>query len=88
MAQHDNNDSIKDRETYDALRDQGASKEKAAHIANAAANDDQEPSRKGGQADPYEDWTVDALYERARELDIDGRSTMDKDALIGALRNH
>lgn len=46
------------------------------------------PSRKGGKANSYEDWTRDDLYERARELDISGRSDMDKDQLIDALRNH
>jgi hypothetical protein len=45
------------------------------------------PSRKGGKAPPYEDWTKDDLYVRAQELDIDGRSGMTKDELIEALRN-
>lgn len=35
---------------------------------------------------PYESWTKDDLYERAQELDIDGRSTMNKRQLIAALR--
>lgn len=81
------NPSIKDEDTYQALRDKGHSKEKAARIANAQANPDQEPSKKGGKASPYEDWTKDELYERAQELDIDGRSTMTKPELISALRN-
>ena len=80
--------SIKDDETYESLREDGASKEKAARIANAKANDDQHPSEKGGKQPPYEDWTKEELYDRAQELDIDGRSDMDKDALIDALRNH
>ena len=80
------NPSIKDEDTYQALRDKGHSKEKAARIANAQANPDQEPSKKGGKASPYEDWTKDELYERAQELDIDGRSTMTKPELIRALR--
>lgn len=80
--------SIKDDDTYEALREEGASKEKAARIANAQANDSQQPSRKGGKASPYEDWTKDELYDRAQELDISGRSDMNKDELISALRNH
>lgn len=80
--------SIKDEETYEALRDEGASKEKAARIANAKANPNQHPSRKGGKTPPYEEWTKDELYGRAQELDIDGRSKMSKDELIDALRNH
>jgi hypothetical protein len=35
---------------------------------------------------PYEEWTKAELYERAQELDIDGRSTMSKDELVAALR--
>lgn len=80
--------SIKDEDTYEALREDGASKEKAARIANAQASDDQSPSKKGGKASPYEEWTKDELYERAQELEIEGRSDMDKDALIKALRNN
>ena len=44
--------------------------------------------KRGGQSPPYEDWTKDDLYERAQEIDIDGRSDMSKDELIDALRNH
>lgn len=82
----DHGPSIKDDETFEALRDQGASKEKAARIANARANDDMEPSRKGGHQPPYEEWTKDDLYARAQELGIEGRSEMGKDELIAALR--
>lgn len=78
--------SIKDEETYDALRREGYGKSKAARIANAQANEDQSPSKKGGSQPPYEDWTKEELYERANELDIEGRSEMSKDELIGALR--
>ncbi|MDD9738588.1 MAG: Rho termination factor N-terminal domain-containing protein [Marinovum algicola] len=80
------NPSIKDEETYQSLRDDGHSKEKAARIANAQANDKQDPSKKGGQQPPYEDWTKAELYDRAQELEIDGRSDMTKDELIEALR--
>ena len=80
--------SIKDEETYEALREDGASKEKAARIANAQANDDMEPGEKGGKAPPYEEWTKDDLYERAQEIGIEGRSDMTKDELIEALRSH
>jgi hypothetical protein len=79
--------SIKDEETYDALRREGYGKSKAARIANAQANEDQSPSKKGGSQPPYEDWTKEELYERAKELDIEGRSEMSKDELIGALRD-
>ena len=81
--------SINNDEIYESLRADGASTEKAARIANAAAidHDDRAPSEKGGKAPPYEEWTRDALYDRAREIGIDGRSDMTKDDLIAALRN-
>lgn len=79
---------IKDPDTYHALRERGASKQKAARIANARANDRQAPFRKGGKTPPYEDWTVDELRRRARELGIAGRSGMRKADLIEALRAH
>lgn len=82
-------DPIKDRELYEALREDGASQEKAARIANAAAKTSRSKvGEKGGEAGSYEDWTVDELRKRAAELDIEGRSTMKKDELIEALRNH
>ena len=83
----DHDPSIKNDDTYEALRDKGYSKSKSARIANAQANPDQEPSRKGGKAPGYENWTVDELEDRARELDIEGRSKMNKDELIDALRD-
>lgn len=81
--------SVKDPELYESLRDDGASKEKAARIANAAADTSRsEVGRKGGSSPAYEDWTKDDLLDRARELDVRGRSSMTKSELIDALRNH
>jgi len=78
---------VKDRETYEALRDGGASKEKAARIANARADPRQSPSRRGGRFGRYEERTKDELYQRAQEIGIDGRSRMSKSDLISALRS-
>lgn len=81
--------SVKDPGLYEELRDDGASKEKAARIANAAANTSRSAvARKGGKAGDYDDWTKARLMERARELEIDGRSSMNKAQLVDALRNH
>lgn len=81
--------SVKDDELYEELREDGDSKEKAARIANAAAASSRsDVGRRGGEAGSYDDWTVDELRDRARELDIEGRSSMDKEGLIEALRNH
>ena len=81
--------SVKDDELYEKLREQGNSKEKSARIANAAANTSRsEVGHRGGSSPAYEDWTVEDLRKRAAELDIEGRSSMDKAALIDALRNH
>ena len=37
---------------------------------------------------PYEQWTKAELLERARELDIEGRTGLNKAQLIKALRKH
>lgn len=84
---------IKDYKTYEAIRDQGASKEKAARIANAQAKSKKsggksETAAKGGRHGKYEDWSKDALYQQARKVGIEGRSKMKKDDLIDALRHH
>ena len=49
---------------------------------------DQEAEDRGGEATDYDDRTVEELRDRAAELDIEGRSSMSKDELIDALRNH
>ena len=83
----DHGPSVKDDKLYERLREEGESKEKAARIANAKAGGE-DVSEKGGEAEDYEDRTVEELRDRAAELGIEGRSDMDKDKLIDALRNH
>jgi hypothetical protein len=83
------NASIKDEKVYKELRKDGASKEKAARIANASARDGRSAvGKRGGKAGDYEDMTKDELLQRARKVGIDGRSKMNKSQLIKALRNH
>ena len=74
---------IKNEEQYEALRDKGYSKEKAARIANT-----EDSGEKGGKAGKYEDRTKEELYEQAKKVGIDGRSNMNKKELIEALRNN
>ena len=81
----DHGPSIKDDEQYERLRDEGASKEKAARIANTGR---QTAGERGGKSPKYEEQSKEDLEERARELGIEGRSNMNKDELIDALRNH
>lgn len=81
----DHGSQIKDDEQYESLRKEGMSKEKAARIANT---DREEAGKKGGKQAPYEEWNLEDLRDRAAEIGIEGRSDMDKDELIRALRNH
>ena len=75
--------SIKDDKQYEGLRKKGASKEKAARIANADSS-----SKKGGKSGSYEDRSKDDLLKQARKVGIEGRSKMSKSELASALRNH
>lgn len=74
--------TIKDDERYEALRDEGYSKQKAARIANTP-----NAGKKGGKAEKYEDRTKRELYEQAKKIGIEGRSKMNKKELITALRD-
>jgi hypothetical protein len=49
-----------------------------------------EPPRREASPDrrSYEERSIEELRERARELEIEGRSSMSKDELIAALRKH
>jgi hypothetical protein len=85
MPQKGPGPSVKDPEQYEALRDQGASKEKAARIANTSRSS---AGKKGGKSGSYDDWSKQDLEKRAAEIGIDGRSKMNKGELIDALRNH
>ena len=71
---------IKNEKQYHALRERGLSKEMAARIANA-------PSirKAAGKASAYQDFTYEELYEKAKALDVKGRSKMNKEELIEAI---
>lgn len=86
------NPSIKNPDVYEALREQGASAEKAARISNAqakyGAKGRNAPSVKGGKSPAYEEWRRDELYDKAREIGIAGLSRASKSEIIDALRTH
>ncbi len=83
------NASLKKPDMYEDLRDEGASKEKAARISNAAARDGKSTvGRRGGESGSYDDWKVTDLKKRAKELGLKNYSDKTKRELISALRNH
>lgn len=74
---------VKDKDTYEALRDDGASKEKAARIANARAAG----TLDSGGSKP-EDRSKTDLYEEAKDIGVEGRSKMTKKELVDAIRHN
>lgn len=79
----DHGAQIKDDDLYEELRKQGNSKEKAARIANAKAN-----GSLDHRGTKLEERTKADLLREAREIGIEGRSKMDKAALVKAIRGH
>jgi hypothetical protein len=77
----DHGSQIKDDDTYEALRKEGASKEKAARIANAKAG-----HTLHHDSTHLEDRTTDELYDEAKKIGIECRSEMSKKELIDAIR--
>jgi DNA replication protein DnaD len=71
---------IKNVPQYEALREKGMSKEKAARIANTNNPD--------YNSKPYEERTKKELYQKAKEVGIPKISSMNKAELIKALREH
>ena len=80
-----NRPTVKDERQYERLREQGMSKQKAARIANSPKK---QTGKRGGKSPKYEEWSKSQLYNKAKEVGIEGRSGMDKKELIRALRNH
>ena len=80
--------SVKDEKQYEALRDKGMSKQKAARIANSSAGSSRSSTgRRGGKSPKYEEWSKKDLYEKAKDVGVEGRSSMSKSELAKALRN-
>ena len=77
----DHGPAIKDDKLYEDLRRDGASKSKAARIANAKA-----AGTLDHRGSELEDRTKADLLKEAREIGIEGRSKMSKDELAKAIR--
>ncbi len=56
----------------------------ANHVVDEATR---KASDRPSSGTAYEDWTKAQLLDRARQLDIDGRATMNKAELVDALRH-
>ncbi len=77
----DHGPTVKNDKLYEDLRRDGASKEKAARIANARA-----AGTLDHRGTDLEDRTKADLTKEAREIGIEGRSKMDKADLVRAIR--
>lgn len=77
----DHGPSVKDDTLYEDLRRDGASKEKAARIANAKA-----AGTLDHRSTALEDRAKDDLMKEAREIGVAGRSKMTKAELAKAIR--
>jgi hypothetical protein len=93
--------SKKDERQYEHIKesemDRGKSEEGAEEIAARTVNKQRQQEGRtenrtpGGTGNPntrLEDRTLQELRNRAEELDIEGRGSMDKDELVEAIRDH
>lgn len=91
--------SDKDERQYEHVKEseleKGRSEERAEEIAARTVNQQRreegrtENETTQGTGNPntkLENRTKEELYNRAQELDVDGRSDMDKDELVEAIR--
>ena len=83
MPGKDHGPEIKKPKMYESLRDDGMSKEKAARISNAKAEGSLDHNSTN-----LEDRSKEKLYDKAKEIGIEGRSDMSKKELVDAIGNH
>lgn len=90
----------KDERQYEHVKEsekeRGKSEEEAEEIAARTVNKQRREEGKtenettrgtGNPNEPLDERTVEELRNRAEELDIEGRSEMDKDELVSAIRD-
>ena len=90
----------KDRRKYEHVKDsaleRGRTEDRAKEVAARTVNKDRREEGRtpnqttqgtGNPNSGLEERTRDELYNRARELDVPGRSTMTKDELVAAIRD-
>ena len=93
--------SKKDERQYEHIKEsemgRGKSEEGAEEIAARTVNKQRQQEGRtenrtpGGTGNPntrLEDRSIQELRNRAEELDIEGRSSMDKEELVEAIRDH
>lgn len=91
--------TAKDERQYEAVKEterrRGRSRERAEEIAARTVNKRRQregrtrratPGGVGNPRVPLEERTKQELYNRAKELDVSGRSRMDKGELVEAIR--
>ena len=93
--------SSKDRRMYEHVKEseeaRGVGEERAEEIAARTVNkqrreEGRTPNERtqgtGNPNQPLGEHTRDELYNMAKEMDIEGRSRMDKDELVRAIEKH
>ncbi len=95
MPSWSNKDERKYEHIKDSAKERGKSDERAKEIAARTVNKQRReqgrtPNRTtqgtGNPTRSLEDRSKQELYNRAKELDIEGRSKMNKDELVRAIR--
>ncbi|MGB3735373.1 MAG: Rho termination factor N-terminal domain-containing protein [Ilumatobacter sp.] len=82
---HDRTDGT-DGTDHSSSEDSGTGSPESSQ--DGTPKDRREPADESAssQVSPYDEWTKGELYDRARELDIPGRSKMNKAELVAELR--
>jgi hypothetical protein len=80
--------SLRNRELYEELRNEGASEQKATRISNAVERNSPPAVARLVGAGDYEGWTVAHLRGRAKQLGLTGYSGKRKAEIIRLLRTY